>query len=137
MVKCPYCPKKFVTHHGLGGHLSGPCGIKLKASKAKASKPQSNPNAWISAPSGGTSKNYKLKPKPKPKPKRKTPRLKPTAVTIDFGKEMNAEIRALDRAKAQAAIPGKVAADMMKLAAAHRQKAEEIEKMANRMRVLA
>lgn len=30
MVKCPRCPKKFPTHHGLGGHLSGPCGLKGK-----------------------------------------------------------------------------------------------------------
>jgi hypothetical protein len=110
MVKCPYCPQKFPTHHGLGGHLSGPCGIKLQAAKAKAAK---------------------SKPKPKPKPK-----LKEFPVRIDFGKEMNAELRAQDRAKTQAAIPGKVADDMLKLAAAHRGKADELEKMAKRMRFL-
>jgi hypothetical protein len=36
MTKCPYCPQKFQTHHGLGGHLSGPCGALLKAAKEMA-----------------------------------------------------------------------------------------------------
>lgn len=110
MVKCPYCPKKFPTHHGLGGHLSGPCGIKLKASKAN-----------------GVSK-------PKPKPKRK---LKEFPLKVDFGPEMNAELRAQDRAKAQAAMFGKLAVEMRKLADVHRKKAEDLEQMANRMRFLA
>lgn len=121
MVKCPYCPKKFPTHHGLGGHLSGPCGIKLKASKAKASKPK--PNAWLSAPSATLSK-------PKPKPKE-------SPVRVNFGPKINAELRAEDRAKKQAAIPGKLASDMRNLAAAHRQKAEELEQMADRVSALA
>lgn len=106
MVKCPFCPKKFPTHHGLGGHVSGPCGIKLRAAKAKAK-----------------AKAITRKPAPK--------------LTIDFGKEMNAELRADARARIHAAIPGKVADDMIKLAEVHRQKAEELEKMAKRMRVLA
>jgi hypothetical protein len=114
MVKCPYCPKKFPTHHGLGGHLSGPCGIKLQAAKAKA------------------------KPKPKPQGKTSIASIaKAIPVRVDFGPKMNAELRAQDRAKTQAAIPGKVVDDMLKLAAAHRGKADELEKMARRMRFLA
>lgn len=109
MVKCPFCPKKFPTHHGLGGHLSGPCGIKLMASKVKASKP-------------------KAKPRPK---------MKEFPIVVDFGKEMNAELRAEDRAKILAAIPDKVTTDLMKLAVAHRQKADELEKIAKRMKFLA
>lgn len=104
MVKCPFCPKKFPTHHGLGGHVSGPCGIKLKAAKAKA--------------------------------KAKAVTRKPASVKIDFGKVVNAEIRAEGRARIQAAIPGKVAADMRRLAVGHREKADELEKMADRMSIL-
>lgn len=106
MVKCPFCPKKFPTHHGLGGHLSGPCGINLKASKAKA--------------------------KPKPRPK-----LKGFPVKVDFGPKMNAELRAEDREKRLAAIPRKVAFDMRKLAAAYQAKAQELERMADRVSTLA
>lgn len=85
--------------------MSGPCGIKLRAAKAKA--------------------------------KAKAVTRRPSPVVVDFGKEMNAELRAEDRAKAQAAIPGRLFRDMMNLAAAHRAKADELEKTAKRMRFLA
>lgn len=102
-VKCPYCPQKFPTHHGLGGHLSGPCGAKLKAAKDKA----------------------------------KAPPRKASRIVIDYGRKMNAELREDARTKVQAAIPSKLASDLRGLAAVHRSKAEEIEKMATRIEAMA